>query len=144
MSFKVFLSNFRFRLLIWMQFLTEKNRKRISIDFSVFSINMSKFSVWPERKTCSQNKHIQHTKIVRLRLVLHNPLCCCSGEQACYHLMPFSLKDAFKNRLKSPQIELMLLKHLFIQQTATAIKNSLVFVMKYTVNEFLADVTQLV
>lgn len=58
--------------------------------------------------------------------------------------MPFSLKDAFKSRLKSLQIELMLHKHLFIQQTATAIKNSLVFVMKYTVNEFLADVTQLV
>lgn len=87
--------------------------------------------------------HIQHTKIVPRKLVLHKPLCCFSGEQVCYHLMPFSLKDAFKRLLKSLQIDLMLRKHLFVQQTATPIKAPLVFVMKYTLNGFLADVTQL-
>ena len=58
--------------------------------------------------------------------------------------MPFSLKDAFKSLLKSLQIDLMLRKHLFIQQTATPIKNPLLFVIKYAVNRFLADATQLV
>ena len=87
--------------------------------------------------------HIQHTKIVPRKLVLHKPLCCFSGEQVCYHLMSFSLKDAFKRLLKSLQIDLMLRKHLFVQQTATPIKAPLVFVMKYTLNGFLADVTQL-
>lgn len=83
-------------------------------------------------------------KIVRRKLVLHNPLCCFSGEQVCYHLMPFSLKDAFKTMLKPLQTDFTLRKYLFIQQTATPIKAPLVFVMKYTVNGFLADVTQLV
>ena len=105
---------------------------------------MSKFSVWPEKKTCSQNKHIQHTKIVRHKLVLHGPLCCFSGEQVCHHLMPFSLKDAFRSLLKSLQIDLTLRKHLFIQQTATPIKAPLVFAMKHAVHGFLADVMQLV